>query len=67
MPAGELTEKELETLRLAAKGLNHREIGRELKVTPTAIHDRLTACRRKLGAHNTVHAVAKGFRQGLLR
>lgn len=62
----ELTTDQLATLQLAADGLIGKEIAKELDLATPSVHDRLAACRKKLGAHNTVHAVAEGFRRGLL-
>lgn len=63
----ELTAKELETLRLAAEGLEHAEIAKRLGLRDPTVHSRLRSCRQKLETVNTVQAVAEAFRRGLLR
>lgn len=62
----ELTVEQLAALKLAADGLTGRAIAKQLALSAPTVHDRLAVCRKKLGAHNTVQAVAEGFRRGLL-
>ena len=64
---GPLSEGEFEVLRLVADGMHLDEIGRDLWLSKRAVVNRLTKARHALGARNTPHAVAIGFRLGLLK
>lgn len=48
-PYGDLTARELEVLRLVARGLTNAEAARELTVTPRTVNAHLTAIYSKLG------------------
>lgn len=69
-----LTPRQIEVLRLAADGLSHREIARELVISPRTVKNIVSGpanylnkgLLRALGAKNLAHAVAIGFRLGLL-
>lgn len=62
----ELTPRELDTLRLAARGLEAYEIGLEVGTSENTVRTQLRKVRRKLGAANTAHAVALAAAGGLL-
>lgn len=64
--AGFLTERELAALRLMADGRRRREIVEKLGVSIRTYQTVCKALHGKLGAKNDVHAVAIGFRRGLL-
>jgi DNA-binding NarL/FixJ family response regulator len=68
-PAGRrtaLTERELQVLRGMADGKSNAEIGRELFVSEDTVKTHARRLFRKLGARDRAHAVAAGFRSGLV-
>jgi DNA-binding CsgD family transcriptional regulator len=68
-PAGRrltLTERELQVLRGMADGKSNAEIGRELFVSEDTVKTHARRLFRKLGARDRAHAVAAGFRAGLV-
>jgi DNA-binding NarL/FixJ family response regulator len=62
-----LTERELQVLRGMADGHSNAEIGRELFVSEDTVKTHARRLFRKLGARDRAHAVAAGFRAGLVR
>ncbi|MFI9525497.1 LuxR C-terminal-related transcriptional regulator [Micromonospora rosaria] len=69
-PAGRnavgLTERELQVLLGMAEGKSNAEIGRELFVSEDTVKTHARRLFRKLGARDRAHAVAAGFRAGLV-
>jgi DNA-binding NarL/FixJ family response regulator len=63
---GELTERELEILRLIATGLSNAEIGRELFIGETTVKTHVTHILAKLGLRDRVQAVVLAFQAGIL-
>jgi DNA-binding NarL/FixJ family response regulator len=63
---GALTERELQVLRGMADGKSNAEIGRELFVSEDTVKTHARRLFRKLGARDRAHAVAAGFRSGLV-
>jgi DNA-binding NarL/FixJ family response regulator len=61
-----LTERELQVLRGMADGRSNAEIGRELFVSEDTVKTHARRLFRKLGARDRAHAVAAGFRGGLV-
>ena len=61
-----LTERELQVLRGMADGQSNAEIGRELFVSEDTVKTHARRLFRKLGARDRAHAVASGFRIGLV-
>ena len=61
-----LTERELQVLRGMADGKSNAEIGRELFVSVDTVKTHARRLFRKLGARDRAHAVAAGFRAGLV-
>jgi DNA-binding CsgD family transcriptional regulator len=55
-----------ETLGRIAAGERHKHIAATLGIGPKSFNQRLTRIRRRLGARNTVHAVAIAAGRGLL-
>ena len=63
---GVLTERELEVLRLVARGLSDGEIATRLVVSPHTVHRHVANVRAKLGEPSRAAAVASAARLGLL-
>ncbi|GGJ99218.1 hypothetical protein GCM10010123_31440 [Pilimelia anulata] len=61
-----LTEREMQVLRGMADGKSNAEIGRELFVSEDTVKTHARRLFRKLGARDRAHAVAAGFRAGLV-
>jgi DNA-binding NarL/FixJ family response regulator len=61
-----VTERELQVLRGMADGKSNAEIGRELFVSEDSVKTHARRLFRKLGARDRAHAVAAGFRAGLV-
>src|SRR2546421_4861061 len=61
-----LTERELQVLHGMADGKSNAEIGRDLFVSEDTVKTHARRLFRKLGARDRAHAVASGFRAGLV-
>jgi pimeloyl-ACP methyl ester carboxylesterase/DNA-binding CsgD family transcriptional regulator len=61
-----LSDRELEVLRLVARGLADREIARRLSLSPHTIHRHLANIRTKLGLPSRAAAAAHASRAGLI-
>jgi len=59
-----LTARELDTLRLAARGLTNRAIGRELGISHRTVQGHLASIYGKLGANSRTEAVTEALRRG---
>lgn len=66
-PVEGLTDRELEVLRSVADGLDLAAIARALFLSPHTVKSHAATMRAKLGATTQAHAVAIGFRRGILR
>ncbi len=62
----QLTERELQVLHGMADGKSNAEIGRDLFVSEDTVKTHARRLFRKLGARDRAHAVAAGFRAGLV-
>jgi DNA-binding NarL/FixJ family response regulator len=62
-----VSERDLQVLRGMSQGKSNSAIGRELYLSVDAIKTRARGLFRKMGANDRAHAVALGFRAGLLR
>jgi DNA-binding NarL/FixJ family response regulator len=61
-----ITARELEVLRLVARGRQNKEIARDLAVTERTVKFHLSSLMRKLGVSNRVEAVSAAIRLGLI-
>ena len=62
-----LSPRQAILLRLAADGWSNKRIGRHEGTTEAAVGTELYRAYRILGAANRAHAVAIGFRTGVIR
>jgi len=62
----ELTDREMEVLKLAAKGLNNKDIAQELCLSVRTVQAHLGNIFGKLMVGSRTEAVVHGLRQGLL-
>jgi DNA-binding NarL/FixJ family response regulator len=62
----EPTAREIEVLQLIAEGLVNREIGKALFLSEETVKSHVRHLLAKLQARSRAHAVAVGFRRGLL-
>lgn len=61
-----LTDREYEVLKLLAEGLQVQQIADRLNLADRTAAHHLATMRQKIGARTPAHAVAAGFRLGLL-
>jgi DNA-binding CsgD family transcriptional regulator len=61
-----LTDRELAMLRGFAEGKTYAQLGEELRLTSNVVKTVAASLYRKLGVHYMAHAVAQGFRAGIL-
>lgn len=66
-PTALLKPRELEVLRLVARGCTNREAARELFVSEATVKAYLLRVYDRLGARDRASAVAEAYRRGLLR
>jgi DNA-binding NarL/FixJ family response regulator len=62
----ELTERELEVLKLIATGLSNREIAEKLFLSEATVKTHFTRIAAKLGLRDRVQAVVFGYENGLI-
>jgi DNA-binding NarL/FixJ family response regulator len=65
-PARNLTEREIELLRLVADGMSNKAIARALSVSENTVKYHMRNILQKLGAQNRTEAVTLAIRAGLL-
>jgi DNA-binding NarL/FixJ family response regulator len=65
-PGLRLTERELEVLRLVAKGMNNREVAKELFISENTVKNHVRNILEKLQLHSRMEAVMYAMREKLL-
>jgi DNA-binding NarL/FixJ family response regulator len=65
-PAEPLTEREIDVVKAAARGLTNTEIGTELYLSLSTVKTHLAAVQAKIGARNRVEVAAWAWRTGLM-
>ncbi len=63
MPLDQLTERELEVLKMAAKGMSNREIAQELTISVRTVQTHLTNIFNKMGVGSRTEAVVHALRK----
>ncbi len=63
----DLTERELQVLRIASKGRSNKAIAEELNLSVNTVRNHMQHVLTKLGAHSKLEAAAIGARLGILR
>jgi DNA-binding NarL/FixJ family response regulator len=66
VPAPRLTERELEVLRLVARGMNNRDIARQLFISENTVKNHIRNILEKLQLHSRMEAVVYAVREKLL-
>ena len=66
LPAPRLTERELQVLKLVARGLNNRDIAKELYISDNTVKNHIRNILEKLQLHSRMEAVVYAVRQKLL-
>ena len=65
-PRPDISERELQVLRLIAAGRANVEIGEELFISPGTVKNHVSAILSKLGVSNRVQAAIQAVRRGLI-
>jgi DNA-binding NarL/FixJ family response regulator len=66
MPAPRLTEREMEVLRLVAKGLQNRDIAKELFISENTVKNHIRNILEKLHLHSRIDAVVYAVREKMI-
>ncbi|TET18020.1 MAG: response regulator transcription factor [Dehalococcoidia bacterium] len=64
--SGQLTPREIEILRLAAKGMSNKDIADELFLSLRTVKAHLTNIFNKIGVGSRTEAIIKGLREGYI-
>ena len=63
---GELTSREMEVLRLIARGNANKEIAAQLSISEETVKSHITNILEKLSANDRTHAVTIGLKRGII-
>ncbi|WP_026442322.1 response regulator [Pseudacidobacterium ailaaui] len=63
----ELTQREIEVLRLAARGHTNKEIAQQLFISDKTARNHMASCLVKLGASDRTEAVTTAIKRGLIQ
>jgi len=66
VPAPRLTERELEVLKLVAKGLPNKDIAKQLYISENTVKNHIRNILEKLQLHSRIQAVAYALREKIL-
>ena len=66
VPGTELTEREMDVLRLLAKGMNNRDIGERLAIAENTVRIHVSRILDKLGVADRTQAVLLAIQRGLV-
>jgi two-component system NarL family response regulator len=66
VPAPRLTDRELEVLKLVAKGLANRDIAKQLYISENTVKNHIRNILEKLQLHSRIQAVAYALREKIL-
>ena len=66
LPAPKLTEREMEVLKLVAKGMNNRDIAKELFISENTVKNHVRNILEKLQIHSRMEAVMIALRDKLI-
>jgi DNA-binding NarL/FixJ family response regulator len=66
VPAPKLTEREMEVLKLVARGMNNRDIAKELFISENTVKNHVRNILEKLHLHSRMEAVTYAWRKRLL-
>ena len=66
LPTPRLTDREMEVLKLVAKGLNNRDIAKELYISENTVKNHIRNILEKLQLHSRMEAVVYAVREKLL-
>jgi len=66
LPTPRLTDREMEVLRLVARGLNNRDIAKELYISENTVKNHVRNILEKLQLHSRMEAVVYAVREKLL-
>jgi DNA-binding NarL/FixJ family response regulator len=66
VPAPKLTEREMEVLRLVARGMNNRDIAKELFISENTVKNHVRNILEKLQIHSRMEAVMIAVREKLI-
>lgn len=62
-----LTDREIEVLRLIAKGSANKEIATELNISNSTVKTHIASIFQKLGANDRTEAVTQAIKKGIIR
>jgi DNA-binding NarL/FixJ family response regulator len=66
IPAPKLTEREMQVLRLVARGMNNRDIAKELYISENTVKNHVRNILEKLQIHSRMEAVMVAVREKLI-